>query len=61
MFPWLSYFHSQKQDVPAKSRQMLEHVIPAKAGIQSFHIVRKGVDLFFKGTTTFCRDIKQGG
>jgi RNase adaptor protein for sRNA GlmZ degradation len=32
-------------------------VIPAKAGIHSFHVVKKTWIPFFKGMTTFCSDI----
>ena len=39
-----------------KSRKSLS-VIPAKAGIHSFHIVKKAWIPFFKGMTTFCSDI----
>jgi len=40
-----------------KSRKSLS-VIPAKAGIHSFQIVKKAWIPFFKGMTTFCSDIR---
>ena len=40
-----------------KSRKSMS-VIPAKSGIQSFHVVRKAWIPFFKGMTTFCSDIR---
>jgi len=43
-----------------KSRKNLS-VIPAKAGIHSFQIVKKAWIPFFRGMTTFCSDVLKAG
>jgi len=45
------------RDDTAKKSQKNPSVIPAKAGIHSFQIVKKAWIPFFKGMTTFCSDI----
>jgi len=47
-------------DVTVKKSRKSMGVIPAKAGIHSFQIVKKAWIPFFKGMTIFCSDIMTG-